>query len=99
MDCVFLVIIHSAVIIFGSRKNRAICSKVVPLLSGILLLFAGNMAVPVFNGSHRYPGRRGQCRGSMFYTLYSKHVFKMTLLVSMGNCYIIAMGISALAVL
>lgn len=93
----FLVIIHSAVIIFGSRKNRAVCSKVVPLLSGILLLFAGNMAVPVFNGFPIDILAGAVNAGVMFYTLYSKHVFKMTLLVSMGNCYIIAMGISALA--
>ena len=46
----FLVVIHSAVIIWSCRKNKSVCSKVVPLLSGILLLFAGNMAVPVFNG-------------------------------------------------
>ncbi len=93
----FLVIIHSAVIIFGSRKNRAVCSKVVPLLSGILLLFAGNMAVPVFNGFPIDILAGAVNAGVMFYTLYSKHVFKMTLLVSRGNCYIIAMGISALA--
>ena len=35
--------------------------------------------------------------GVMFYTLYSRHVFRMTLLVSRGNCYIIAMAVSALA--
>ncbi|MCD8169840.1 MAG: diguanylate cyclase, partial [Clostridiales bacterium] len=93
----FLVIIHSAVIIFGSRKNRAVCSKVVPLLSGILLLFAGNMAVLVFNGFPIDILAGAVNAGVMFYTLYSKHVFKMTLLVSRGNCYIIAMGISALA--
>ena len=46
----FLVIIHTAAIIWSSRKNRALKAKVVPLLSGILLLFAGNMAVPLFNG-------------------------------------------------
>ena len=33
-----------AAIIWSSRKNRALKAKVVPLLSGILLLFAGNMA-------------------------------------------------------
>ena len=67
----FLVIIHSAVIIWSSRKNRAVCSKSGSLLSGILLLFAGNMAVPVFNGgSHRYPGRGGECRGHVLYTLF-----------------------------
>ena len=31
-------------------EKQALKAKVVPLLSGILLLFAGNMAVPLFNG-------------------------------------------------
>lgn len=93
----FLVIIHAAVIIWGFRKNRSVCSKVIPLLSGILLLFAGNMAVPMFHG---FPidilaGVANAC--VMFYTLYSRHVFRMTLLISRGNCYVTAMAISALA--
>ena len=93
----FLVIIHSALMIWGCRKNRGVYSKVMPLLSGILLLFAGNMAVPVFDGFPIDILAGVVNAGVMFYTLYSRHVFKMTLLVSMGNCYIIAMGISALA--
>lgn len=93
----FLVVIHSAVIIWSCRKNKSVCSKVVPLLSGILLLFAGNMAVPVFNGFPIDILAGAVNAGVMFYTLYSRHVFKMTLLFSRGNCYIIAMAISALA--
>ena len=93
----FLVIIHTAAIIWSSRKNRALKAKVVPLLSGILLLFAGNMAVPLFNGFPIDILSGVLNAGVMFYTLYSRHVFRMTLLVSRGNCYIIAMAVSALA--
>ena len=69
----------------------------VPLLSGIFLLFAGNMAVPLFNGFPIDILSGVLNAGVMFYTLYSRHVFRMTLLVSRGNCYIIAMAVSALA--
>ena len=93
----FLVIIHTAAIIWSSRKNRALKAKVVPLLSGIFLLFAGNMAVPLFNGFPIDILSGVLNAGVMFYTLYSRHVFRMTLLVSRGNCYIIAMAVSALA--
>lgn len=93
----FLVIIHTAVIIWSCRKNRSVCSKVLPLLWGILLLFAGNMAVPVFDGFPIDILAGVVNAGVMFYTLYSRHVFRMTLLISRGNCYITAMAISALA--
>lgn len=93
----FLVIIHTAAIIWSSRKNRALKAKVVPLLLGIFLLFAGNMAVPLFNGFPIDILSGVLNAGVMFYTLYSRHVFRMTLLVSRGNCYIIAMAVSALA--
>lgn len=93
----FLVIIHTAVIIWSCRKNRSVRSKVLPLLWGILLLFAGNMAVPVFDGFPIDILAGVVNAGVMFYTLYSRHVFRMTLLISRGNCYITAMAISALA--
>ncbi|MFT4004769.1 MAG: diguanylate cyclase [Lacrimispora sp.] len=93
----FLVVIHSMVIIWRCRKNKGICSKVVPLLLGILLLAVGNMVVPVFNGFPIDILSGAINAGVMFYTLYARHVFKMTLLFSRVNCYITAMAISALA--
>ena len=93
----FLIIIHTAIIIWESRKNRALLAKVAPLLSGILLLFIGNMAVPLFDGFPIDIVSGVLNAGVMFYTLYSRHLFRMALLVSRGNCYIIAMAISALA--
>ncbi|MGN0373168.1 MAG: HD domain-containing phosphohydrolase [Enterocloster sp.] len=93
----FLVILHSAFIIWRTRKNSGVRSKVGPLLFGILVMYAGNLAIPVFNG---FPVDilSGVVNALiMFYTLYSRHLFRMTLLVSRGNCYVIAMGISAVA--
>ncbi len=89
-------ILHSAVIIWMSRKIAGIRVKVEPLLVGILLMYAGNLAIPMFRG---FPVDilSGVINAViMFYTLYSRHVFRLTLLVSRGNCYIIAMAVSAL---
>lgn len=91
-----LAILHSAVIIGRSRKKSGVRAKVGPLLCGILLMYAGHMVIPMFSG---FPVDilSGVLNAViMFYTLYSRHVFRMTLLVSRGNCYIIAMGVSAL---
>ncbi|MGN0158858.1 MAG: HD domain-containing phosphohydrolase [Brotaphodocola sp.] len=91
------VIIHSAVIIWISRKTAGIKAKVEPLLFGIFLMYAGNLAIPIFKG---FPVDilSGIFNAIiMFYTLYSRHLFRMTLLVSRGNCYIIAMAVSAVA--
>lgn len=90
-------ILHSAVVIWISRKMAGIKAKVGPLLFGILLMYAGNLAIPIFKG---FPVDilSGVFNAViMFYTLYSRHVFRMTLLVSRGNCYIIAMAVSAVA--
>ena len=46
----FLVITHTAAIHMEQPEKQALKAKVVPLLLGIFLLFAGNMAVPLFNG-------------------------------------------------
>lgn len=92
-----LNLIHTALLLVRSRKKRGMVSQVVPLLLGELILFAGNLALPVFNG---FPIDILAGVGNalvMFYTLYSRRMFKMTLLVSRGNCYIIAMGVSVVA--
>ncbi len=90
------VILYSAVVIWISRKIAGVKGKVGPLLVGIFLMYAGNLAIPMFQG---FPVDilSGVFNAViMFYTLYSRHVFRMTLLVSRGNCYIIAMAVSAL---
>lgn len=92
----FLVLIHTAAAVWNSRKDREMRRKMMPLLWGIMLLFAGNLAVPLFDG---FPIDilSGVLNALvMLYTLYSRHVFRMTLLVSGGNCYVISMAISAL---
>ena len=91
-----LAILHAALMIWRSRKTAGLCVKVEPLLFGILLMYAGNLAIPIFKG---FPVDilSGVINAViMFYTLYSRHLFRMTLLFSRGNCYIIAMAVSAL---
>ena len=80
-----------------SRKKPGMTSRVLPLLFGEMLLFLGNLALPVFNG---FPIDILAGVGNavvMFYTLYTRRVFRLTMLVSRVNCYVIAMGISVVA--
>lgn len=90
-------LIHTALLAVRSGKKRGKMSQVAPLLLGEAILFAGNAVLPVFKG---FPIDILAGVGNaliMFYTLYSRRMFKMTLLVSRGNCFIIAMGISMVA--
>ncbi len=92
-----LVILHAVLMIWRSRRTAGLRVKMEPLLFGILLMYAGNLAIPIFKG---FPVDilSGIFNAViMFYTLYSRHIFRMTLLVSRGNCYIIAMAVSALS--
>ena len=62
-----------------------------------MILFLGNLALPVFNG---FPIDILAGVGNavvMFYTLYTRRMFRLTMLMSQGNCIIIAMGISVVA--
>lgn len=90
-------LIHTALLVARSGKKRGRVSQVAPLLLGEVILFAGNAVLPVFNG---FPIDILAGVGNalvMFYTLYSRRMFKMTMLMSRGNCFIIAMGISVVA--
>ena len=92
-----LIVLHTIIIVISSRKKRGVVSQVLPLLFGLLILFVGNLALPVFNGFPIDILAGVFNAVVMFYTLYTRQMFKMTLLVSRGNCYIIAMGISVAA--
>lgn len=92
-----LIVLHTVFLVIGSRKKRGVVSQVLPLLFGVLILFVGNLALPVFNGFPIDILAGVFNAVVMFYTLYTRQMFKMTLLVSRGNCYIIAMGISVAA--
>lgn len=92
-----LIVLHMLKMIGSVRKSPGMISQLLPLMVGALVLYLGNLTLPIFNG---FPIDILAGVGNaiiMFYTLYTRQMFKMTLLVSRGNCYITAMGISVLA--
>lgn len=92
-----LIVLHTMAMAVRSWKKPGMTSQVLPLLFGEMLLFLGNLALPVFNG---FPIDILAGVGNavvMFYTLYTRRVFRLTMLVSRVNCYVIAMGISVVA--
>ncbi|MBS6952755.1 MAG: diguanylate cyclase [Enterocloster asparagiformis] len=92
-----LIVLHTLLLVIRSRKKQGMMSQVLPLLFGEMILFLGNLALPVFNG---FPIDILAGVGNavvMFYTLYTRRMFRLTMLMSQGNCIIIAMGISVVA--
>lgn len=79
------------------KRDHAKATQLMPLVAGIILLFAGNLGISVLNNFPLDIASGVLNAIFMFWMLYSGHVFKLTLLVSKGNCYILAMGISLLA--
>lgn len=78
------------------KRNPSRAMQLIPLVMGIILLFLGNMGISVMSG-FPFDIAAGVFNAIlMFWMLYSGHVFKLTLLVSRGNCYVLAMGISVL---
>lgn len=78
------------------KRDRMRATQLMPLVIGIILLFAGNLGISIFNDFPLDIASGILNAVLMFWMLYSGHVFKLTLLVSRGNCYVLAMGISVL---
>ena len=77
-------------------RNPQKMAQLMPLALGMIILYLGNMGIAVLKN---FPLDivAGVCNALlMFWMLYSGHLFKLTLLVSQGNCYILAMGLSVL---
>lgn len=80
----------------NGRKNALIVKKLQPIFLGIMAILLGHILLmfPWFKG---FPidicsGVINAC--FMFYALYEKRLFKLTLLTSRGNCYVIAVLIA-----
>lgn len=90
-----LVLVRIFMILWKVKKrNPQKMAQLAPLALGMIILYVGNMGIAVFKG---FPVDivAGVCNALlMFWMLYSGHLFKLTLLVSQGNCYILAMGLS-----
>ncbi len=79
------------------KRDKSKAMQLMPLVVGIILLFAGNLGISVLNNFPLDIASGILNAVFMFLMLYSGRVFKLTLLVSKGNCYILAMGISVVA--
>lgn len=94
--CAALLVKIAAIIYRLYRKRPETAYQLLPLLAGILILYLGNLGISLFDG---FPVDilAGVFNAVlMFYTLYSGHVFRLTLLASRANCYVVAMAISVL---
>lgn len=83
-----------------TRKDQAVTRKMTPIYTGMIILFLGHvlLMVPFFKG---FPiDIIGGILNALciFYALYRMRLFKLTLLISRGNCYVIAAGIVLLCV-
>ena len=84
-DCVYILIRYS-------RENFAARRQLRPIILGVFVLFMGNVlaSLPVFNS---FPidilsGIINAC--FIFYAMYSRRLFRLTLLVSKSTCYVIS---------
>ncbi len=79
------------------KQNEMLQRQFLPIVIGILILYAGNILIflPWFKG---FPADILTGIINVFclmYVLYDRHMFRLTLLVSKGSCYVIA-AVSAL---
>ena len=88
-----LTLIACGVMVYiNARKNALIVKKLQPIFCGILAIVLGHVLLmfPWFKGFPIDICSGVINAGFMFYALYEKRLFKLTLLTSQGNCYAIA---------
>lgn len=94
-----IVLIHMMILFSKSYKTDEIRKRQLrPILLGILCLFIGQLClcVPVFEGFPIDVLSAFLMVIFMSYALYRRRLFKLTLLVSKGSCYIVVMVIAIL---
>ena len=82
-----------AVILRYCKGDAGIFLQLKPIILGMTILLAGNVActLPVFRGFPLDIASGIVNALLLFYALYRKRLFRMTLLVSRGNCYAVAL--------
>ena len=86
------VLVHLFILLFRSYKTDEIRKRQLrPILGGIISVFLGQLCLclPVFEG---FPidVLSAVCMVCfMFYAMYKRRLFKLTLLVSKGSCYVV----------
>lgn len=80
------------------RENDEAKKQFAPIILGIVVLFTGNVAIalPVFEGVPLDIFAGIINAFCMFYALYRRRLFRLTLLVSRSNCYMISTGLAVL---
>lgn len=94
-----LILIHMMLLFRKSYRTDEIRKRQLrPILLGILCLFIGQLClcVPVFKGFPIDVLSAFLMVIFMSYALYRRRLFKLTLLVSKGSCYIVVMAIAIL---
>lgn len=78
------------------NKNEISHRQFTPILIGIFVMFAGHFAflIPAFDGFPIDIIAGVLNAGCMFYALYCRRLFKLTLLASRGSCYALSAGMS-----
>lgn len=94
--CAVVVVRIFYVLVKVYKREPAKASQLMPLALGVVLLFAGNLGISIFKNFPVDIVSGIFNAVLMFWMLYSGHVFKLTLLVSQGNCYILAIGASVM---
>lgn len=94
-----LMVLHMLILLIkNSSENPMAKRQFIPIFVGIIALFIGNILtmVPFFSGFPIDIVSGVVNAFCMFYALYKKRLFRLTLLVSRGSCYAMAAAIAAL---
>ncbi|MGO5051099.1 HD domain-containing phosphohydrolase [Lachnospiraceae bacterium LCP25S3_G4] len=97
--CAGITVIHMLCLVFSYSKKDSLASKQFqPIIIGIICLFMGHIATlfPVFKGFPTDVLSGIINAFFMFYALYKRRLFKLTLLVSRGVIYVTSVLISVL---
>ena len=86
------------ILIVNSKKNELLRKQFTPIIIGILSMFTGNLVImlPLLKGFPMDILSGVINAFFMFYALYRRRLFKLTLLVSRGICYVITLGLAIL---
>ena len=93
------IIVHMiGILVVNSKKNEMLAKQFTPIILGILSVFVGQLVImlPIVKGFPADILSGVFNAGFMFYALYRRRLFKMTLLVSRGICYMITLGLAIL---
>ncbi|MEG0814081.1 MAG: diguanylate cyclase [Clostridium sp.] len=93
------IIIHMLTIFFKYSKQDELSKKqFIPILIGIIIIFLGHIMflLPIFSGFPTDILAGVLMAFCLFYALYKRRLFRLTLLVSRGSCYAMSAGFSVI---